>query len=50
MVKQLILSVTQKMPEVTDALIAFWNGKSSGTKSIINIAKSKIFRVKVVRI
>lgn len=39
-----------QMAVAADALIAFGDGKSSGTKSMIDIAKSKRLRVAVVRI
>ena len=31
-----------------DALIAFWNGKSNGTKHMINIAKKQDLKVRVI--
>jgi hypothetical protein len=37
------------MAEVSDALIAFWDGKSRGTKSMIEIARRKGLQVAVVR-
>ncbi len=39
----------EKMAEVSDALIAFWDGKSRGTKSMIEIARRKGLQVAVVR-
>lgn len=38
-----------EMAEYADALIAFWDGKSKGTKHMIDIAKSKGLEVRVVR-
>ena len=38
-----------EMAEVADALIAFWDGKSPGTKSMIDIARRKGLQVAVVR-
>ena len=37
------------MAEVADALIAFWDGQSRGTKSMIDLAKRKGLQVAVVR-
>lgn len=39
----------EEMPEVADALIAFWDGKSPGTKSMISLARRKGLQVAVVR-
>lgn len=38
-----------EMADVSDALIAFWNGQSRGTKSMIELAKRKGLQVAVVR-
>ena len=38
-----------EMAEVSDALIAFWDDKSCGTKSMIEIARRKGLQVAVVR-
>ena len=38
-----------EMAEVSDALIAFWDGQSRGTKSMIDLAKRKGLQVAVVR-
>lgn len=38
-----------EMAEYADALIAFWDGKSKGTKHMIDIAKEKGLKVRVVR-
>lgn len=38
-----------QMAENADALIAFWDGKSRGTKHMIDIAKQKKLLVRVVR-
>lgn len=38
-----------EMAEVADALIAFWDGKSCGTKSMIELAKRKGLQVALVR-
>ncbi len=39
----------EEMAEVADALIAFCDGQSKGTKSMIELAKSKGLQVAVVR-
>ena len=39
----------EEMAEVADALIAFWDGKSPGTKSMISLARRKGLQVAVVR-
>ena len=36
------------MAEVADAVIAFWNGESHGTKHMIDIASEKKLDVRVV--
>lgn len=38
-----------RMAEYADALIAFWDGKSKGTKHMINIAREKGLMVRIVR-
>lgn len=38
----------EQMAEVADALIAFWDGKSHGTKNMIDIMNEKKLLVKVV--
>lgn len=38
-----------EMAEVADALIAFWDGQSRGTRSMIDLAKRKGLQVVVVR-
>ena len=38
----------EQMAEVADALIAFWDGKSHGTKHMIDIMNEKNLLVKVV--
>ena len=38
-----------QMAEVADALIAFWDGKSRGTKNMIDTANKKDLQVAVVR-
>lgn len=38
-----------QMAAVADALIAFWDGQSRGTKNMIDTAKSKGLKVAVVR-
>ena len=38
----------EQMAEVADALIAFWDGKSHGTKHMIDIMNKKNLLVKVV--
>lgn len=37
-----------KMAEYADGLIAFWDGKSKGTKNMIALAKRKKLRVRIV--
>jgi len=37
------------MADVADALIAFWDGQSRGTKSMIEIARRKGLQVAVVK-
>lgn len=39
-----------RMAEVSNALVAFWDGKSRGTKNMIDLANMKGIPVKVVRI
>ena len=39
----------EAMAGVSDALVAFWDGKSRGTMHMINLAKAKGLRVHVVR-
>jgi hypothetical protein len=36
------------MAEIANAIIAFWDGKSRGTKSMIDIAKRKGLQVAIV--
>ena len=38
----------EQMAEVADALIAFWDGKSHGTKHMIEIMENKNLLVKIV--
>lgn len=38
-----------EMAETSDALIAFWDGQSRGTKNMIDLAKSKGLKVAIVR-
>ncbi len=38
------------MVDLADGLIAFWDGKSKGTKSTIDFAKRKGIKVKIVNI
>lgn len=40
----------KQMAEYADALIAFWDGKSTGTKDMIDQAREKGLKVAVVRI
>lgn len=35
------------MADIADALIAFWDGKSRGTKHMIDIAKSRKLKIKI---
>lgn len=39
----------QKMADVAEALVAFWDGRSRGTQHMINIAKEKGLKVHVER-
>ena len=39
-----------RMAEVANALVAFWDGKSRGTKNMIDLANMKGISVKIVRI
>ena len=39
----------EAMADVSDALVAFWDGKSRGTMHMINLAEAKGLRVHVVR-
>lgn len=39
----------EQMAEVADALIAFWDGKSHGTKHMIEIMENKKLLVKVIK-
>jgi hypothetical protein len=39
----------KQMAEYADALIAFWDGKSRGTKHMIDLAKEKNLLVRVVK-
>ena len=36
------------MADVADAVIAFWNGESHGTKHMIDIAEEKGLKTKVI--
>lgn len=38
-----------EMADYSDMLIAFWDGKSKGTKNMIDNAKKKKVKVKVVK-
>jgi len=38
----------EQMADIADAVIAFWNGESHGTKHMIDIAEEKGLNVKVV--
>jgi len=38
-----------QMAEAAECLVAFWNGSSPGTRSMIQIARSKGLRVRVIR-
>lgn len=38
----------EQMADVADALIAFWDGESKGTKHMIDIAVSKKLKVKII--
>jgi len=40
----------KKMAEYADALIAFWDGKSNGTKSMIKLALAKGLKLYIVQI
>jgi len=39
----------EKMAKFSDALVAFWDGKSRGTHHMIDLAKKHSLRVRVVR-
>ncbi len=39
----------QLMAEYADGLIAFWDGKSKGTKHMIDLAKSNRLKVKIIK-
>ena len=39
----------EKMARVADALIAFWDGKSKGTRNMIDLATMKGIPVRIVR-
>lgn len=39
----------EEMAEISQGLIAFWDGKSKGTGHMINIAKDKGLQIKIVR-
>lgn len=39
----------KQMAEYGEALVAFWDGESRGTKMMINLAKEKGLKVKVVK-
>lgn len=38
----------RQMAEYADMLIAFWDGESSGTKGMINLAKNKGMKLEVI--
>ena len=38
----------EKMAEIADAVIAFWDGKSNGTRHMIDISKEKGLDVRVI--
>lgn len=40
----------RQMADVADALIAFWDGTSNGTKSMIEIARKKDLAVRIINI
>ena len=39
-----------KMADNADALIAFWDGQSRGTKNMIEVAKNRGLKVRIIRI
>jgi len=39
----------QQMAQYADALIAFWDGKSRGTKNMITLARSLKLRIKIYK-
>lgn len=39
-----------EMARISDALVAFWDGKSKGTKNMIELAKKHGLRIKMVKI
>lgn len=40
----------KKMAEIADALVAIWDGKSKGTKHMINIAEEKGLKVYIEKV
>ena len=38
----------KEMAENAEALIAFWDGESKGTKAMIEIAKNKNLKVRII--
>ncbi len=38
----------KQMADYADALIAFWDGKSKGTKMMIDLAKQKGLKIKII--
>ena len=39
----------QEMAEYADALIAFWDGKTPGTRMMISLAHERVLKVRVVK-
>lgn len=40
----------KQMAEYADALIAFWDGKSKGTESMISLAKEHNLKIRIIKI
>ena len=38
----------KEMARYADALVAFWDGKSSGTKNMIQLAQKELLKIKVI--
>jgi len=39
----------EEMAEYADALICFWNGKSKGAEHMINIAREKELKIRIIK-
>ena len=47
--KQAVQYRNKQMSEYADALIAFWNGKSSGTKNMIELAQQRNLSIRIIK-